>query len=403
MMIAGHQVDDAMFNYIAQNIDADTCKLLLKAEAQLSFDKSFAITQIECRRKTINKIPELLSHIRFLFPKSISAEQCTHQLVAQFHASLFGPTDKVLDMTMGLGVDDYYISKQVESVTALEIDNEIAQVGKHNFSFLSSNVEVIHDDSIEYLENLDKNKKYDSIFIDPARRSITGKRLYGLSDCIPDVVSLLHLIKEHSTFLYIKASPMIDITQSIRDLGAGLTDIWAVSIKNECKELFFKLNFKKETPDIYLHAINHNGSDWVEFTTGYSPISYQEKHVSIRPGAYIYEPNASIMKLGCYHAVEEAFDASQISQNSHLMVCDKLINEFPGRQFLVDEVIPFKDKEVKQLQKRVKQANITTRNFRLKADALRKRLGINDGGDIYIFATTLSSGQQVLILSKKVI
>ena len=111
----------------------------------------------------------------------------------------------------------------------------------------------------------------------------------------------------------------------------------------------------------------------------------------------------SMGHLAILSAVEEAFDASQISQNSHLMVCDKLINEFPGRQFLVDEVIPFKDKDVKQLQKRVKQANITTRNFRLKADALRKRLGINDGGDIYIFATTLSSGQQVLILSKKVI
>ena len=86
-------------------------------------------------------------------------------------------------------------------------------------------------------------------------------------DYIPDVVSLLHLIKEHSTYLYIKASPMIDITQSIRDLGTGLTDIWAVSIKKRMQRTIFQAKLQKETPDIYLHAINHDGSDWVEFTT----------------------------------------------------------------------------------------------------------------------------------------
>lgn len=402
-MIAGHQVDDAMFSYIAQNIDADTCKLLLKAEPQLSFDKSFAITQIDCRRKSINKIPDLLSHVRFLFPKPISAEQCTHQLVAQFHASLFDPDDGVLDMTMGLGVDDYYICQRVKSVTAIEIDNDIAAVGKYNFSFLSTNVEVIHGDSVEYLENLDISKKFDSIFIDPARRSNTGKRLYGLCDCLPDVISLLPLIKKHCTSLFIKASPMLDVAQSVRDLDGGLTDIWAVSIKNECKELFFKLDFKKETSPINLHAINHNGEDWIEFSTNYSPISYQEKHVLITPGSYLYEPNSSIMKLGCYQDVERAFNAYQISKNSHLIVSDKLLSDFPGRQFSVVEVIPFKDKEIKQLQKQIKQANIATRNFRLKADVLRKRLGINEGGDIYIFATTLYTGQQVLILCKKII
>ena len=142
MNIAGHQVDEAMFSYIAQNIDADTCKLLLKAEPELSFDKSFAVLQIECRRKACDKIPELLANARFLFPKAISAEQCTHEAVAQFHASLFNESDSVLDMTMGLGVDDYYIARRAKALTAIELDPLIAAVGEYNFSFLASNVTV---------------------------------------------------------------------------------------------------------------------------------------------------------------------------------------------------------------------------------------------------------------------
>ena len=184
MMIAGHQVDDTMFSYIARNLDADTCKLLLKAEPQLTFDKSFAILQIECRRKSRNKIPHLLENNKFLFPKAISAEQCTHEEVARFHASLFNVDDRVLDMTMGLGVDTYYIAKRVHSVTAVELDEEIAHVGAFNLAFLTPNVTVVNANSVEYLDNLDADKKFDAIFIDPARRGEDGRRLYSFADCL---------------------------------------------------------------------------------------------------------------------------------------------------------------------------------------------------------------------------
>lgn len=402
MMIAGHQVDDAMFSYIAHNIDADTCKLLLKDESSLSFNKSFAILQIECRNKTRHKISELLQHERFLFPKAVSAEQCTHEVVAKFHASHFNATDRVLDMTMGLGVDDYYIAKRVLSLTAIELDPEIASVGQYNFSFLAPNVEVCQGDSIEFLHNTDES--YDAIFIDPARRGDSGKRLYGLADCRPDVLSLLPLIKSHTSQLFIKASPMIDVTQAMRDLDPYLTDVWAVSIKNECKELFFKLDFKEIAKCVNLHALNHDGNEWKKFSTS-AHIATEPTNSSVVPaqGQYLYEPNSSIMKLGCYNAAELEFGVAQIAANSHLMVSDALIVDFPGRQFRILEVVPFKDKEIKQLGKRYKQMNVATRNFRLNAKALKKRLRVNDGGDIYLFGTTLSIGEQVLILCEKVI
>lgn len=402
MMIAGHQVDDAMFSYIARNIDADPCKLLLKAEPNLTFDKSFAILQIECRKKTRNKISHLLQHERFLFPKAISAEQCTHEIVAQFHASLIDGSDHVLDMTMGLGVDDFYIAKRVKSLTAIELDPEIVSVGQYNFSLLATNVEVHQGDSIEFLHNTDDS--FDAIFIDPARRSDGGKRLYGLADCQPDVLSLLPLIKSHTSQLFIKASPMIDATQATRDLGPYLTDVWAVSIKNECKELFFRLDFKKIAKCVNLHALNHDGNEWKTFSTS-AHIAAEPANSSVIPaqGQHLYEPNSSIMKLGCHIAVELEFGVTQLAANSHLMVSDALIVDFPGRKFRILEIMPFKDKEIRQLGKRYKQMNVAIRNFRLSAESLKKRMRVNDGGDIYLFGTTLSSGEQVLILCEKVI
>lgn len=402
MLIAGHQVDDAMFSYIASNRDADTYKLLLKDEPNLSFDKSFAILQIECRRKARSKIPKLLENERFLFPKAISAEQCTHQTVAHFHSSLFGFNDNVLDMTMGLGVDDYFISQCVHSITTIELDKEIADVGAYNFAFLAPNIKVVNDDSAQYLKQLSDGKHFDAIFIDPARRGNDGKRMFGFADCQPNVLELLPLIEQHASRLYIKASPMLDVTQSIRDLGEQLTDVFAVSIKNECKELLFKLDFSVPSPIVTFHALNYDGNEWQRFSTLENDVQTTCHPAELVVGEYLYEPNSSIMKLGCYNAVEQAFGTPMIALNSHLMVSDTLITDFPGRKFKIIEIIPFKGKEIKSLAKRHPQLNVATRNFRLSAEALKQRLRVQDGGDIYLFATTTASSEQVLIICEKI-
>jgi hypothetical protein len=402
MLIAGHQVDDAMFSYIASNRDADTYKLLLKDESDLSFDKSFAILQIECRHKTKSKIPSLLQHEKFLFPKAISAEQCTHEKVALFHSSLFGFNDHVLDMTMGLGVDDYYISQCVQSITAIELDKEIADIGAYNFAFLAPNVKVVNDDSVQYLRHLGDDKHFDAIFIDPARRANDGKRMFGFADCQPNVLELLPLIGHHTSRLYIKASPMLDVTQSMRDLGEHLTDVFAVSVKNECKELLFKLDFPASASVVTLNALNYDGNEWQTFSTHVNEVPTRSRTAEPEVGGYLYEPNASIMKLGCHSAVEQNFGTPMIALSSHLMVSDYLITDFPGRQFRIVEIIPFKGKEIKSLTKRYQQLNVATRNFRLSAEALKQRLRVQDGGNIYLFATTLAAGEQVIIICEKI-
>lgn len=354
---------EEMWGYVAANAGADTLKLMLKSEPDLPFDKRFAVMQIECRKKAKNKIPELLANERFLFPKAISAEQCTHQQVAQFHASLFQPTDSVLDMTMGLGVDSYYISQRVASLKAIELDEEIAAAGAHNYAFT-----VVNSDSVAWLTQTDE--RFDAVFIDPARRGDGGARLYGLADCAPDVLGILPTIKAHTKRLYIKASPMIDVTQSMRDLAPHLTDMWAVSVKNECKELFFEVDFGVECADVQLHALNFEAGGAQEFAVDSAALTRQ-------------------------------FPILQIAKNSHLYYSDDFVEDFPGRKFVIDSIIPFSGKEAKTVGKQHKQLNIATRNFRLSPDELKKRLKVRDGGDCYLFATTLANGEQVLLLTRK--
>lgn len=385
---------EEMWGYVAANAGADTLKLMLKSEPDLPFDKRFAVMQIECRKKAKNKIPELLANERFLFPKAISAEQSTHQQVAKFHASLFQPTDSVLDMTMGLGVDSYYISQRVASLKAIELDEEIAAAGAHNYAFT-----VVNANSVAWLTQTDE--RFDAVFIDPARRGDGGARLYRLADCAPDVLDILPTIKAHAKRLYIKASPMIDVTQSMRDLAPHLTDVWAVSVKNECKELFFEVDFGVECADVQLHALNFEAGGTQDFAVDSAALAVEGSYGSPSAGQYLYEPNASVMKIGAFAALTRQFPIQQIAKNSHLYYSGDFVQDFPGRKFVIDSIIPFSGKEAKAVGKQHKQLNIATRNFRLSPDEVKKRLKVRDGGDCYLFATTLANAEQVLLLTRK--
>ncbi len=389
-------VDEVLYDYVAAHAGADALALMLKSEPDLPFDKRFAVMQIECRNKAKAKIPELLANRRFLFPKPVSAEQCTHQQVAKFHASLFDASHHVLDMTMGLGVDSYYIAQRVASLKAVELDPVISAAGAHNYGF-----EVVNADSVEWLAGSDE--QFDAIFIDPARRGKGGARLYGLADCAPNVLGLLPMLKLHTRKLYVKASPMIDVTQTLRDLHPYLTHLWAVSVRNECKELFAILDFTVEKPQgVTLHALNFDAAGAQTF----SAAADDQVEVPLcggvpTEGQYLYEPNASVMKIGAYSAVASRFPVKQVAKNSHLYYGDSYIAEFPGRKFRIDDVVPFSGKTVKAIGKQSRQLNVATRNFRLSADELKKRLKVRDGGDCYLFATTLADASAVLIFTRK--
>ena len=401
--VADHIINDSFFDYISKNIDCnDTSRLILKRE-NVDFDKKFAVLQIECRNKTKNKLPEILKFEKYLFPKSISAEQCTPEQVAKFHGELFAGCHHVLDMTMGLGVDSFYIAQNANTVTSLEIDREIAEIGKFNFSHMAHNITVINADSVDFISNC--SEFFSSIFIDPARRDANNKRMFGFADCMPNVIDLLPHIKRCTNRLIIKASPMLDISKSILELQF-VTDIWILGIKNSCKELLFSLDFSQnaEIKAVNIHAINFDSiirrTDFQHLSTPDSPDNH---FATPSEGNILFEPNACIMKSGRTSQLLSLYPSlEKIDVSSHLFLVSDAnqLSQLPGRCFTIDKVIPFKDKELKQLRV-YKELNVATRNFKLTAEQLKSRLRVKDGGNNYLFGTTLHNGDMVLLLCAK--
>ena len=238
----------------------------------------------------------------------------------------------------------------------------------------------------------------DWIFIDPARRDKAGNKVVSLSDCEPDVCQLESLLLQKATHVMVKCSPMLDISQALRELRTA-TEVHVVSVGNECKELLLILG-EEGDKDIPIHTINFHGHTTQEFT--YSVI---EEAASSCPhtasvGRYLYEPNSSLMKAGCYRLPAERFGLSKLHPNTHLYTSDTLADDFPGRVFQVERVCGFSKKELKELD--CKQANLAIRNFPERVDTLQKRLKISDGGATYLFATTLNDESRVLIVCTKV-
>lgn len=386
--------------FITANINADTNKLRLKIFQNLSFDVKFAILQIDCKNRIKKKLPEIFELDSMLFPNILSTEQCTAEEIAKFHASLLSPENTVLDLTAGLCIDSLYISRVVKHVTAIEINPETASIADFNMRTNTNNVNVLCEDSINYIENC--TNKYDIVFVDPARRGDNNKRLYGLADCSPNILELIPKLKNIAKTLYIKSSPMIDISQSINELCNYVTDLWVIGINNECKELLFKVDLlAQDKINANIHTINFENSNIQKLsktTTESSNLSKTE----LTEGVYLYEPNRCIMKAQIFDTLEFKYNIARIQHNSHLFISKEFIQDFPGRKFQITEIIPFKNNEIKNINKKHPQINVSVRNFKLSTDDLKKKLKVKDGGNKYLFGTTDNFNNAILIICNKV-
>ena len=406
-------INDNFFTFIEEHDDDDVEKLRLKRFSNHDFDTSFAITQIECRKKIRKKLPEIYGKKRFLFPSVLSTEQCTSEVVAKYHATIIGEVDSFLDMTGGLCIDDYYIADNVKELLSIEKNEHTADISRYNMSEMRKNISVISGDSAEYLRG--DVRRYDAIYIDPARRGVNQSRMFGLSDCEPNIIPLLSLIKSHTDVLYVKASPMLDITQMLREVS-DVTDIWVISLRNECKELFFKLDFalnkrftiEESADNIYespkVHCINFVDENTMQ-ELNYSYLrdkTTSDIIISDCVKQYIYEPNASIMKANAFGEVCSRYKVDKVAVNSHLFTSGELVHDFPGRIFQVEDVIPFKDNLLKKALKGIKRINVSVRNFKLTAEQLKKRLKVCDGGSKYLFGTTDAGGEMKVLLCSKI-
>lgn len=386
-------------DFIEEHINDDVRKLALKSIKSNNVDVNAAIVQIAARRIARVKIPKWFNTKGLLYPVHLSMEQCSSQRTAQYKSS-FLKGNSFTDLTGGLGIDFSFIAANFKVANYVERNRDLCEIAENNFPLLGLTNFFIHNgDGVEYLESMDS---VDLIFIDPARRDGNGGKIVAISDCEPDVAQLEELLVSKAKRVVVKLSPMLDMSMAIKEMKY-IFEIHIISVDNECKELLLLLDKQNYSKNPVTYCVNIT-SDREEIYR-FLPEDEKKKEVeyAINIGSYLYEPNSSIMKAGAYKSIASSFNIKKLNVNSHLYTSEELNSDFPGRVFRVNSYSGFSKKELKEFLKNMDKANITVRNFPASVEELRKRTKLKDGGDNYIFATTLADEKKVLICCEKVI
>ena len=436
-------MNQATQDFIRQHQDEDVRQLAFLGSKYPEVDMPFALDQIRGRKMARVKLPRWASLEGIIYPPHISMEQCSSESTALYKAELAArllglPASssgtemkaeneiEFVDLTGGFGVDFSYIAARL-GVKSMYVERQahLCEAAKENFGRLGlKNAIVKNGDGIEVLHSFHPKKKdvasaddslgitYDQplsllktnlglkiIFIDPARRDDAGNKVVSLKDCTPDVTVLQEEMLSKADYVIIKLSPMLDWHRAISELS-HVREVHIISVNNECKELLLVLSARNMGENLRIYCIN----DAQSFVC--DELDMKSSQVKIAPSTleemqYLYEPNASLMKAGCFGVLSGRYDARMLSKNSHLFVSQAPIEAFPGRSFRIIAVSSFNKKELKRHLSGITKANIATRNFPLSVAELRKQLKLKDGGETYIFATTLSDESHVLVITEK--
>ena len=438
-------MNQATQDFIRQHQDDDVRQLAFLGSKYPEVDMPFALDQIRGRKMARVKLPRWASLEGIIYPPHISMEQCSSESTALYKAELAArllglPASssssgtemkaeneiEFVDLTGGFGVDFSYIAARL-GVKSMYVERQahLCEAAKENFERLGlKNAIVKNGDGIEILHSFHPKKNdaasaddslgitYDQprsllktnlglkiIFIDPARRDDAGNKVVSLKDCTPDVTVLQEEMLSKADYVIIKLSPMLDWHRAISELS-HVREVHIISVNNECKELLLVLSARNMGENLRIYCIN----DAQSFVC--DELDMKSSQVKIAPSTleemqYLYEPNASLMKAGCFGVLSGRYDARMLSKNSHLFVSQAPIEAFPGRSFRIIAVSSFNKKELKRHLSGITKANIATRNFPLSVAELRKRLKLKDGGETYIFATTLSDESHVLVITEK--
>ncbi|MBV2195578.1 MAG: class I SAM-dependent methyltransferase [Flavobacterium sp.] len=380
-------------NFINQNLDSDISKLALKKNPFPRINYSILINQIIAKKKAKEKLPTWFSNENIVYPDKISIEQTSSETTAKYKASLVSG-EKMIDCTGGFGIDDYYFSKQFKKVIHCELNADLSQIVTHNFEVLkATNIECYRGDSTEILKQL--HEKFDCIYIDPSRRNHAKGKVFMLADCLPNVVDLQDFYYQFTDTILIKTAPILDLHSGSLELK-NVAEIHIVAVENEVKELLWKIdkNFNKSSEIIAVNLEKEKQTiTKIESSKAYFA-SYS------LPKKYLYEPNASLMKSGGFEAVSELFAIEKLHQHSHLYTSHEFI-DFPGRKFQIDAIVPFQKKEISQ-HIQGKKMNVSTRNFPIKPEEIKKKFKITDGGTIFAFFTTNMNNEKIILLCTKI-
>lgn len=437
----GVNLTEQTADFVAAHRTEDVRQLALKAKRVEGLDLPLALDQIAGWQIACKKLPQWASCEGIIYPPHISMEQCSSQFTAQYKSeiaqTLLTPavtvrarmsdspesdtqetktgvrvTDSpesdtlverssMVDLTGGFGVDFSYLARGFSQATYVERQRHLCDLAEHNMAALGlDQARIVCDDGVEYLRQMDP---VDFIYLDPARRDEHGSRTYAIEDCTPNVLELRDLLLAKSQCTLVKLSPMLDWRKAVADFDGTVREVHIVATGNECKELLLVLSQQvhEEPSAPRVFCVNDNQRidyDSAAYTQGLriggKPLPETKN--------YLYEPNVSIMKAGCFDLVEERFGVTQVGPSSHLFVSATPVADFPGRGFAIEAIGGMNKKDIKRLLNGTKQANIAVRNFPLTAPQLRKKLKLADGGPVYLFGTTMQGCDHVLLRTSKI-
>jgi precorrin-6B methylase 2 len=395
-------MNEATLAFIRHHANEDIRQLALQGKKNPEVDLAYALDQIAGRQKARIKLPSWAAIDEIVYPPHLSMEQCSSEATARYKARIAGKGRRMVDMTAGFGVDMAFMGANYDEAVHVEQQDALCAISSTNYKRLGLNhIEVVCCDGVAFLHQMEHA---DLIFIDPARRNEHGGRTYGIADCTPNVLEIIDEMLEKADRVIIKLSPMLDWQKAVTDIG-HVSEVHIVSVGNECKELLLKVEKERQKAStlrvVCINLLTDNSEERFEFDFPPSLPSPASSHLSLSDSHYLYEPNASVMKAGCFRLIEQRFGISQPDSNSHLFLADKEISDFPGRGFIIERTCSMNKRELKETLANITQANITVRNFPLSVAELRKKLKLRDGGEVYIFATTdVERGHQLLVCRK---
>ena len=390
-------------DFVDSHIEDDTSRLLLSAARYPSIDVPAAVQQIEGLRAAQEKWPSLLQYKEFLYPPRLNREQSSSEATAEHKAHV---ADKlcgeeafvsVADLTGGMGIDSIVFGQRGRAIHPLktqvlthvdyvEKDAGLCSLMEHNRSVLGlENITVNNCDCMEWLSTNDRH--YDIIYIDPARRSSAGRKVSAFEECEPNILEHIPLLRSHCRWLIVKASPMIDLVTAQRQLGE-VAEVHIVSVNGECKEVLFVCGCHKD--ETIFHCIVKGHGEYYDIDFTQSQESETEPRYCTNVGKYLYEPDAALMKGGPFNLISQWMGIEKLAHNTHLYTSERYYAHFYGRVFCVLKELKLNKKEIAATIPEGR-AHVVTRNYPVEAAALQRQLGLKEGGDLFVIATTIGT------------
>lgn len=381
-------------HYIKNNLNTDIVSVLLKKPVFSGISQKELAQQLEAKKKCEKKLPTWFETPKIYYPKKLNIEQSSSEKTASYKSQIIkGKT--IIDLTGGFGVDSYFFSKVFDEVFYHEIEPELAEITAHNFKILKAeNINVSIQDGISYSKKA-KNR-FDWIYLDPSRRDDIKGKVFRLKDCSPNILEHLDGIFEKSDNILIKTSPLIDLSQGIKELN-NVFEVHVVAVNNEVKELLWVLRRGfMDSPSIKTLNIKNVSNHTFNFDLVQETLAVSDFSIPLK---YLYEPNAAILKSGAFKLIGSLFSLKKLHAHTHLYTANQLV-DFPGRRFKIEMVLDYGKKTRVELG--LKNANVAIRNFPRSVDFVRKKLKLKDGGERYIFFTKDVNNNLIVLKCSKI-